>query len=68
MNLPKVAITRPITIIMVYLSLILMGLISLTKLPVELYPNVSFGEISIIVGVRGGDPTDGSGRAGDQTD
>ncbi len=32
------------------------GTVSLTKLPVELYPNTSFGEISIIINVRGSIP------------
>lgn len=33
--------------------MIIMGLVSLVKLPVELYPNTSFGEISIVIYVRG---------------
>src|SRR3989338_5697533 len=56
MNLPSFSIKRPVTMLMVYLILILMGLICLTQLPVELYPNISFGEISIIIEVRGGIP------------
>lgn len=32
------------------------GVVSLTKLPVELYPNTSFGEISIIINIRGSIP------------
>jgi len=56
MNLPKLAITRPISTAMVFLALILVGLISLSRLPVELSPNVSFGEISIIIYIRGGIP------------
>jgi HAE1 family hydrophobic/amphiphilic exporter-1 len=42
--------------LMVYTILILSGVISLLQLPVELYPNISFGEISIIINVRGGIP------------
>lgn len=34
----------------------LFGLVSFSKLPVELYPNTSFGEISIIIMARGGIP------------
>ena len=41
---------------MIYAALCLMGLISLTRLPVELYPDVSFGQISIIIYIRGGIP------------
>lgn len=41
---------------MVTLIVLIFGLVSLTKLPVELQPNTSFGEISIIIQVRGGIP------------
>ncbi len=38
---------------MLVMIVIILGLVSLVKLPVELYPNTSFGEISIIIYVRG---------------
>ena len=41
---------------MFFTIFILIGIISLFRLPVELYPNISFGEISIIVQIRGGIP------------
>lgn len=56
MSLPSFSIKRPVTMLMVYTILILLGIISLLRLPVELYPNISFGEISIIIEVRGGIP------------
>ncbi|MFA5146583.1 MAG: efflux RND transporter permease subunit [Candidatus Omnitrophota bacterium] len=56
MSLPAFSIKRPVTMLMVYVILMLVGLLSLTQLPVELYPNISFGEISIIIEVRGGIP------------
>lgn len=56
MNLPESAIKKPVTVLMVYCGLILFGIVCLVRLPVELYPDVSFGEISIIVEVRGGIP------------
>jgi len=56
MSLPSFSIKKPITMLMIYTVLILLGIISLTQLPVELYPNISFGEISIIIEVRGGIP------------
>ena len=56
MNLPSFSIKRPVTMLMIYLILVLMGVICLLQLPVELYPNISFGEISIIIEVRGGIP------------
>lgn len=56
MSLPSFSIKRPVTMLMVYTILLLLGVISLMQLPVELYPNISFGEISIIINVRGGIP------------
>ena len=56
MNLPEFSIKKPVTILMGTLIVIIFGVVSLMKLPVELYPNTSFGEISIIIEVRGGIP------------
>lgn len=56
MNLPELSIKKPVTIFMIMLIILLFGLVSLSKLPVELYPNTSFGQISIIIQVRGGIP------------
>ena len=56
MNLPEISIKRPVTVLMLMLIVILFGVVSLSKLPVELYPNTSFGEISIIIQARGGIP------------
>lgn len=53
MNLPDFAVRRPTTILMFVLAFMVMGFVSLFKLPVELYPNTSFGEISIVIYVRG---------------
>ncbi|UCD55307.1 MAG: efflux RND transporter permease subunit [Candidatus Omnitrophota bacterium] len=56
MNLPKLAITRPVATAMFFTAFILVGIMALFRLPVELYPNISFGEISIIIQIRGGIP------------
>ncbi len=56
MNLPELSIKRPVTVLMFMLIVILFGVVSLSKLPVELYPNTSFGEISIVIQARGGIP------------
>ena len=56
MALPQVAINRPVAILMAVIIGCLMGLISIFYLPVELMPNISFGEISIIIRIRGGIP------------
>jgi HAE1 family hydrophobic/amphiphilic exporter-1 len=56
MSLSRFSIIKPITTIMIFSALCLMGVISLTRLPVELYPDISFGQISIIIYLRGGMP------------
>lgn len=56
MSLSSFSIKKPVTTIMIYASLCMMGFIALTRLPVELYPDISFGQISIIVYIRGGIP------------
>ncbi|MFH1798184.1 MAG: efflux RND transporter permease subunit [Candidatus Omnitrophota bacterium] len=56
MSLSSFSIKRPITTIMIFAALSLIGIISLTRLPVELYPDISFGQISIIIYIRGGIP------------
>ncbi|MCX5716020.1 MAG: efflux RND transporter permease subunit [Candidatus Omnitrophica bacterium] len=56
MGLPGFSIRKPVTILMVTLIVCFMGLISLFYIPVELMPNITYGEISIIVNIRGGIP------------
>lgn len=56
MNLPEISIKKPVTVLMVTMIVILFGLVSLYKLPVELNPNTSFGQVSIIIQARGGIP------------
>jgi HAE1 family hydrophobic/amphiphilic exporter-1 len=57
MGLPRLAITRPVTMLMTFLGIILLGYIALVQLPVELMPNYSYDTISIIIRVRGGIPS-----------
>lgn len=56
MGLPNISVKRPVTILMVFLAVVLIGYISLTKLPIELMPNISFGEITVWIDIRGGMP------------
>ena len=56
MGLPSLSVKRPITVAMIFLGIIIVGLISLTRLPIELLPNFSFGDISIFINIRGGIP------------
>ena len=56
MGLPSFSVKRPITVAMLFLGVIIVGLISLARLPIELLPNFSFGDISIFINIRGGIP------------
>jgi len=56
MGLPSFSLRRPVLTTMIFVGLLIMGMISLSRLPVELYQGQSKGIISIIVRVRGGMP------------
>ncbi|MBI3316715.1 MAG: efflux RND transporter permease subunit [Candidatus Omnitrophica bacterium] len=56
MGLPSIAIKRPVLTLMIFGALILLGVISLLRLPVELYQGRNQNIISIIVRARGGLP------------
>ncbi|MFH1384495.1 MAG: efflux RND transporter permease subunit [Candidatus Omnitrophota bacterium] len=48
MNLPDLSIRRPVMIYMVFIGIILLGIISWQRLPQELFPPITFPEISIV--------------------
>jgi len=56
MSIPRTAIHRPITMFMLSSVVVLLGLISLTRLPVDLLPDVSFPSITVRVGYPGVGP------------
>ncbi|HXV27864.1 MAG TPA: efflux RND transporter permease subunit, partial [bacterium] len=56
MGLPKVSIRRPVLVAMLFLGFMILGIISFTRLPIELYQGQNPGIISIIVRARGGLP------------
>lgn len=53
----KLAINRPITILMAVLALIVFGLMSFKKMPVALFPNVDFPIITVQTTYYGADPS-----------
>ncbi len=55
-SLPDISVKRPIAVWMFYLCVMLLGVIAFKMLPVEMMPNVSFGDITINIDVRGGMP------------
>ena len=49
MSIPRLAIHRPVTMFMICSIVVLLGLISLTRLPVDLLPDVSQPTINVNV-------------------
>jgi hydrophobic/amphiphilic exporter-1 (mainly G- bacteria), HAE1 family len=56
MSIPRTAIHRPITMFMISAVIIIIGGISLMRLPVDLMPDVSFPSITVRVGYPGVGP------------
>ncbi|MBK7363072.1 MAG: efflux RND transporter permease subunit [Micavibrio sp.] len=48
MSLPEISIRRPVTTLMVYLGVFLFGVISLNLLSQELFPPISYPQLSIV--------------------
>jgi len=53
LNLPKFSVNRPVTILMLFIGLILIGLISYQNLGLDLLPDLSFPMSAIIVSYSG---------------
>ena len=56
MSVPRFAIHRPVTMFMVSATIVLLGSISLTRLPVDLMPDVSYPSLTVRVGYGGVGP------------
>lgn len=56
MSIPRLAIERPVTMFMLSFVVVLLGAISLTRLPVDLMPDVSFPSITVRVTYQGVGP------------
>jgi HAE1 family hydrophobic/amphiphilic exporter-1 len=56
MGLTKLAITRPVVILMLFLALAVMGMQSKSKMPVELYPKIDVPYILIMTTYPGAGP------------
>lgn len=53
-KLVDISLNRPVALFMIFIAILLLGIISLSKLPVELMPNIHLGKITVITYVRGG--------------
>ncbi|WP_413293719.1 efflux RND transporter permease subunit [Bdellovibrio sp. HCB185ZH] len=58
MNLPSLSIRRPITILCVVLLTLILGVFSLFKMPVDLFPDVTFPILSVQITYPGASPLD----------
>ncbi|MCP4723725.1 MAG: efflux RND transporter permease subunit, partial [bacterium] len=56
MFLTRLAIKRPVTTIMFYVALSILGVISWRQLPVQLLPNLTFPELSVQAAMPGASP------------
>ena len=56
MSIPRMAIERPVTMFMISSIIILLGLISLTRLPVDLLPDISQPTVTVNVAYAGVGP------------
>ena len=48
MNLPQFSIKRPVTTSMIFLGVMLFGFISLSKLPQELFPPITYPQLTVV--------------------
>src|SRR5688572_11721982 len=56
MSIPRIAIERPVTMFMISMVIILLGAISLTRLPVDLMPDMQMPTITVRVNYAGVGP------------
>ncbi len=56
MSLPEASIKRPVTTLMVYVAVFLFGVISLSLLPQELFPPISYPQLSIVTSYENAAP------------
>ena len=56
MSIPRIAIQRPVTMFMLSGVIILLGVLSLFRLPVDLMPDVSYPSLTVRVGYAGVGP------------
>jgi len=58
MNLPGFAVKRPLTVLMVFIGILLFGMISLSRLGIDLLPEIEPPAISVLVPYPGASATD----------
>ena len=58
MNLAKFALRNPITVLMAVLGSLILGIISFSKMPVDMFPDITFPSITVATFYPGANPQD----------
>jgi len=58
MKLPELGVNRPVTTLMVFLGILLLGFVTLTQLPIDLLPDIEIPSISVITIYQGASTED----------
>lgn len=56
MNITRLPVDRPVTTVMIFLGIALMGIISWTRIPQELFPSLEYPQITIVTKYEGAGP------------
>lgn len=56
MSISRLSVNRPVSIIMVFLAVILLGFISWTRLPQELFPAITYPQITVVTSYENAAP------------
>jgi len=49
MSLPDISVRRPITTLMLFIAILIIGLVSFQRLPIDLFPEIEPPVISVLV-------------------
>ena len=58
MGLPDISTSRPITFFMLYIGIVVLGVVSVSNINIDLYPDVDFPTVSIVTTYEGVSPED----------
>ncbi len=56
MSIARISVSRPVTVLMIFAAIILLGLISWIKLPQELFPSISYPQITVVTAYENAAP------------
>ncbi|MDP3981658.1 MAG: efflux RND transporter permease subunit [Chlamydiota bacterium] len=48
MNLPEFSVRRPVTIMMFYVALVFLGIVGISRIPQELFPEITFPQLTVV--------------------